>query len=286
MASHHRHPRPAATDYFNPTEQIELLQSIKAKAEKSATSTPQDPQVAHSDDTIGMTGQQAAYPGAKSVDFRAHELSLREKLEKAKADREARAKAAEAALRASSQPPSTTNESTQGSRLVELKSSESVPPGPPPPPGTNNTTPTPISTAPYGQAWTANLTYMQGLPMANFGTAAFPYPQTFTPQYGSMQPFGNGQPAQVYSQWSQFSPQQNTPGVPPPPAHPNQGPPSQAPPNQGPQTQVSPSQGPSTLASQNQVPKRQSPPTPVNLTQVPPNQTAPTSQGLQCLKEY
>ena len=92
MTSHPRPQRPAATDYFNPTEQTELLQSIKAKIELSATNTPAEPQFQN--DVVGaFNSKTTPYGGLRTTDTKAHELSLREKLERAKADREAKAKA-------------------------------------------------------------------------------------------------------------------------------------------------------------------------------------------------
>ena len=95
MTSHPRPQRPAATDYFNPTKQTELLQSIKAKIELSATNTPAELQFQN--DVVGAfnghPSKMAPYGGLGTTDIKAHELSLREKLERAKADREAKAKA-------------------------------------------------------------------------------------------------------------------------------------------------------------------------------------------------
>src|SRR5579862_1359138 len=112
MDSQPRSHRPAATDYFNPAEQLALLNNIKAKVEKSANSTPQprDPLKANQP---SLANQGNTTDANRSVDYKAQELSLREKLEKAKADREARSKA-EAALRAYSQPghPQSTTTST------------------------------------------------------------------------------------------------------------------------------------------------------------------------------
>lgn len=216
MASHSR--RPAATDYFNPSEQIELLQSIKAKIEKSATSTPQESHFPHHAETV-------AYTSLKPVDFKAHELSLREKLEKAKADREAKAKA-EAALKAQI---TTTATDSPRPRVVENQSPvEVVPTGPPPPP-ILNTTHTPMPSVPFAQTWNPSLAYPTALP--NYSRPTYPYPQTFPQQYG-MPPYPNGQPVQAYPQWGGFTPTPNTPGIPPPPPQPNQGPPTtQSPPN-------------------------------------------------------
>ena len=246
MTSHPRAHRPAATDYFNPAEQIERLQSIKAKIEKSATSTPQEYHFPHP--VQGETKNPSTnHAGVKSVDFKAHELSLREKLEKAKADREAKAKA-EAASKAN-----ITTDSPQP-RLTDNHSTEPVTTGPPPPPILNNTS-TPIPPIPYTQSWTPNLGYPTPIP--NYGRPPFPYTQPYPQQYG-MPPYPNGQPFQPYAQWGQSAPPSNTtPGVPPPPPQPNQGPP-------------------------NQIPTSQSPPNPVPLNQIsPPNQTPPVAQGLR-----
>jgi hypothetical protein len=240
MTSHSRPQRPAAKDYFNPAEQIELLQSIKAKVEKSATSTPKD----HPNQTDATN--TSSHTGFRSVDFKAHELSLREKLEKAKADREAKAKA-EAALRAnaqSAQIPTTTN--TPLPKLHENKSTEPVTTGPPPPPILNNTNPTPIPPVTYSQTWTPNLAYPP--PVPNYGRPPYPYPQPFPQQYG-MPPYANGQIVHAYPQWGQNATSPNTPGIPPPPPQPNQGAPnqfptSQSPPNQFPVNQTHVNQGP------------------------------------------
>jgi hypothetical protein len=269
MSFNPRPPRPAATDYFNPTEQIELLQSIKAKAEKSATSTPQEPLLAQPDTTNHV---QQPPTGTKPVDFKAHELSLREKLEKAKADREAKAKAEGA----KSQTPTAIASESPQTRLVENKSVEQVPAGPPPPPMLNTTTPTsiPMAAPPFVQAWTPNMGYPhQTPPMMNYPRPPFPYPQAFPPTFG-LQNYPNGQSMAGYPQWGQF-PNQASPGIPAPPNHPNQGatlqqlPPnnlalSQSPPN--PVTQGLPSQ------ALNQAP--------MNVPQSLPSQGIPSQQGL------
>jgi hypothetical protein len=218
MTSHSR--RPAATDYFNPTEQIEILQNIKARAEKSATSTPQESY--HID--------SAPRTGTKTVDFKAHELSLREKLEKAKADREAKAKA-DATLKVQ------TTDATQPKLVENQSNTETLPAGPPPPP-VLNTTPTPAAPVPYSQTWNPNVAFSAGIP--NYGRPPYPYPQPYPQQYG-MPPYPNGQPAHTFAQWGQYTPTPSTPGIPPPPPQPNQGPPtSQSNPNPIPMNQSSP----------------------------------------------
>jgi len=234
MASHPRPHRPAATDYFNPTEQIELLQSIKAKVEKSATSTPQE-----SRQPLDQI-QQNYYAGVKPVDFKAHELSLREKLEKAKADREAKAKAE---VSVSQQPNSTTTigtiESPQ-SKVPENKSVEPVIPGPPPPPIISNLTPTPPIQQPVTYGWNPGM--YPAVP--NYGRPTFQYPQVF-PQFG-VPSYTNGQAAAYNPQWSQYvaslPTNTTTPGIPPPPPQPNQGPPLQGSPPQGTTSQSPPNQ--------------------------------------------
>src|SRR6266496_3450965 len=145
MTSHPRAHRPAATDYFNPTEQIELLQSIKAKIEKTAASTPQEPHFPPPTQGETTKNPPVNYAGVKSVDFKAHELSLREKLEKAKADREAKTKA-EAASKANM----TTDSPLP--RLTDNRSTEPLTTGPPPPPILNNASSTPIPPVPHAQS--------------------------------------------------------------------------------------------------------------------------------------
>jgi hypothetical protein len=227
MASHSR--RPAAKDYFNPTEQIELLQSIKAKIEKSVATTPKESQFSHVDTTN--------LPNAgKPVDYKAHELSLREKLEKAKADREAKAKA-EAALKA--QTTTTTTDSPKPKVGEDQTSTEAVASGPPPPPVLNNT-PTSIPPVPaFTPTWNPNLTYPNAIP--SYGRPPYSYAQPFPQQFGMPTPYPNGQPAQTYPQWGQYPTTANTPGIPPPPPQPNQGPPTnQSPPNSVPANQSHP----------------------------------------------
>ena len=235
MSSHPRSHRPAATDYFSPTEQIELLQSIKAKAEKSATSPPQDSRFPQTSETKTIN----PHVGVKSVDFIAHELSLREKLEKAKADREAKAKAEAAAAKEIAM----TKESSL-SMLPDNHSAEPMPTGPPPPPILNNnttsTTPGPLPSMAYAQTWTSNLNYPTPIP--NYGRPPYPFAQAYPQQYG-MPPYPNGQTIQPYPQWGQYTPTTSTPGVPPPPPQPNQGPPNQNAANQGPQNQIPVNQG-------------------------------------------
>lgn len=208
--------RPAATDYFNPTEQIELLQSIKAKAERSAASTPID---SHFPLTNVTTSSSAAHQepfGVKPVDFKVHELILREKLEKAKADREAKAKTGPV-LGTASQPL------TKGPlqpKVNENKPTDSVTTGPPPP-ILSNTTPMP----PVPFAWNSALGYPPPIP--NYPRPPYQYPPPYPPPYG-IPPYANGHAPQPFGQWNQFAPVQSTPGIPPPPPQPNQGPPSQA----------------------------------------------------------
>lgn len=231
MTSHPRQ-RPAATDYFNPAEQIELLNSIKAKVEQSTASTPQQ-----QDDGTRTT------PAHKPADFKAHELSLREKLERAKAEKEARAKV-EASLR--------TNSTTAESPKPVVPPTEQT--GPPPPPILNNvpttTTPTPIPVTSYPQQpWPTNLGFPQHPSMTAYARPPYQYPPPYP--YG-IQPYTNGQPL-PYAQWGYSAPIQTTPGVPPAPPQPNQGPTQQSPPNQ-----ISPGQIPTSASPPNHVP------TPVN----------------------
>ena len=179
-------------------------------------------------------GSKQATLNNKSVDFKAHELSLREKLEKAKAEKEARAKA-EATLRTNP----TTTESPQ-----PVVSEQTT--GPPPPPGLNNTTiPTPIPVTSYPQqTWPANLGYTQHPHMTAYSRQPFQY--TVPYPYGT-QPYTNGQP-QPYAQWGYGTPLQTTPGVPAPPSQPNQGPTVHGPPNQ-----ISPGQIPSSASPPNNI---------------------------------
>jgi hypothetical protein len=266
MSSHRA--RPAATDYFNPAEQIELLQNIKARVEKSSTSTPQPtdshvPQL-NSSSTGTLNGQPVT---SKPTDLKTHELSLRDKLEKAKADREAKAKADAAQKTTIDSPKGQTNEN---------KSTESTN-GPPPPPILNTTTQTTAPALPYGQTWGQNMTFPQVPPMTNYRT---PYPQ-YQPVYQpyGMQPYANGLPAiPAYPtpQPGQFY-IPPTHGIPPTPAQPNQGSP-QGPPNQG------TSQGPiPTSLLQNQNVANQMPP-----SQTPSNQgvSNQATTGLKALKKY
>jgi len=238
MTSHPRQ-RPAATDYFNPAEQIELLNSIRAKVEQSTTSTPQQQQ-------LQGDGTKSSSPN-KSVDFKAHELSLREKLEKAKAEKEARAKV-EVSIRASSM-------TTDSPKPMATEQT-----GPPPPPVLNNnapTTSTPIPVTSYPQQpWPANLGAFQTPAMTAFARPPYQFPLPYP--YG-IQPYTNGQ-HQPFTQWGYGTPIQTTPGIPPAPPQPNQGPIIQAPANQ-----MSPGQIPTSASPPNRVP------TPVNQgTPVPP----------------
>lgn len=267
MTSQPRAQRPAATDYFNPAEQLELLQNIKVKAQKSTTATPQEshPRPA--------TGKPSSETTTQPVDYVAHELSLREKLEKAKAEREAKAKV-EAALRGNAHNGQTasitasTNANTDASQDGLVKGSIHPEPttGPPPPPILNNnanntpmsSTPTPTPT--YGPTWVQSLGYPQQTnPMAYTRTPFPQFPQPSFPPFG-MPPFTNGQT--MFSPWGQFPPTP-TPGIPPPSVPVNQGPPNQTPP-----TQVA-SAKPGPLG-QNSMNTSQKPPTPGS---IPPSQT-------------
>ena len=255
MTSHHPRPqRPAATDYFNPAEQLELLQNIKAKAEKSATATPQEHHVVPADKSQSTAHLTA---GVKPIDLVAHEVSLREKLEKAKADREAKAKAAAASAQGNTvSTPQSTNIS-QSPAVNGSKSTES-PAGPPQPPLLNNgttTNPIPIPTPPtYGPAWLQSIGYPQQTPPMSFPRPP-PFPQYPPNTYGASQfgmtPFANGQ--SMFPQWGQFA-TTPTPGIPPAPQQQNQG---------GPPTVQSP---PNNLGFGNQGPAGQS--------QSPPNQNS------------
>lgn len=263
MTSHPRPQRPAATDYFNPAEQLELLQNIKAKVEKSATATPQEHNVPLAD--------KSQYAGSNSMgmlkplDLVAHEVSLRDKLEKAKAEREAKAKAAAQGI--VQQPQSTPANANANASQILLNGSKSTEPtaGPPPPPVLNNsnytpTNPIPTPTPPtYGSAWVQSLGYPQQTPPIGYPRPPFPqYPQTaFAGQYGMSQ-YTNGQG--MFPQWSQFG-TTPTPGIPPAPQQQNQGPTGQSPPNQ------------QAFGNQGSVDQSQSPPNPNLMGSMPPAQT-------------
>jgi hypothetical protein len=249
MASHPRQ-RPAATDYFNPTEQIELLQSIKAKVERSAASTPQDSHFPLTDVTNSSNAAHQSPSGANPVDFKAHELSLREKLEKAKADREARAKA-----EAASRTAPLAQDSLQP-KVKENKSVEPIAAGPPPPPILSSTTGIP----PLPYAWNSTLGYTPQIP--NYPQPPYQYPPPYPPPYG-MPPYTNGHISQPFGQWNQFAPLQSTPGIPPPPPQPNQGPP-----NQTLTPSVSQNQSSSNLPIANQTPVTQGTPVPAGLSRL------------------
>jgi hypothetical protein len=172
--SYPRPSRPAATDFFNPAEQVELLRNIKAREEnkqppaQSAPSTNKDT-----------------------------EVSLREKLEKAKADKQAKANAESTAQNGD-------------------KKQDTVTTGPPPPiPGISTGSIMPYSTPGWSQ-------YSQGAPVPSptqTQRAYYQFPQSYPQPF--MNPYGNTQ-SQPAQQWGQLS-QQSTPGVPPPPSQPNQG---------------------------------------------------------------
>jgi len=271
MASYTRPPRPAATDYFNRAEQIQLLHSIKAKMEKSATSTPQEPTTKEG----AGEGSGVQTPIALAVDFKAHELSLREKLERAKANREARAKAEAAAKAANSSQTSaqtTVDSPTKATNAEdgEVKFESPVeqttmdaplalgPPPPPPPVSINRilapplmgnvavppTQPTvaPLPYSPPAGTWTIPNPYLSALQQQQRqvplqSQQQFTYPQNFNP-YGTL----NGPYYQSpYQQFPQYP--TPTPGVPPPPAQPNQGPPTQMPLTQSPPSHLPVNQG-------------------------------------------
>jgi hypothetical protein len=278
MASHRT--RPAATDYFNPAEQIELLHSIKAKVEKSTTATPQPAEV-HLLQASTNSTTSARPLDPKPVDFKAHEVSLREKLEKAKADREAKAKAE------AQQKATTTATDILPSRSNDNNSTEPTT-GPPPPPILNTSTATALPAMAYTQSWGQSIAYPQVTPMTGYRQPYAQYPQVYQ-QYG-MQPYVNGHPAiQAYQQpqpGQYFLPP--TPGVPNPPPQPNQGPSAQGTPSQG-----TPNQGPipNSLLQTIPVPTQISP-TQTPVSQTPPNQgvvnqTPSIQTGLnKCRREY
>jgi len=270
MASYTRPPRPAATDYFNRAEQIQLLHSIKAKMEKSATSTPQEPMTKEGAGEGGVVQT----PLALAVDFKAHELSLREKLERAKANREAKAKAEAATKAANSSQTSaqtTVDSPTKATSAEEGEVKFESPVeqtamdaplalGPPPPPPVSmNSVPapplmanvvvppthptvTPLPYNPPGGPWTTPNPYLLALqpqqrqvPLQ--AQQQFTHPQNFNP-YGTL----NGPYYQSpYQQLPQYP--TPTPGVPPPPAQPNQGPPTQMPLTQTPTSRLPMNQG-------------------------------------------
>src|SRR5438105_1319451 len=195
MTSQPRPQRPAATDYFNPTEQLELLQSIKVKAQKSATATPQE---SHPPVREKTAPSATTTTTSQRVDYVAHEMSLREKLEKAKAEREAKAKL-EAALSGNSQTPQTAPNTasaiahSDGSQNVSMNGNKAPEPpaGPPPPPIQNNkanTTPAnsvPTRTSTYGPTWVQNMGYSQQTNSMGYPRPPFPpFPQPSFPPYG------------------------------------------------------------------------------------------------------
>jgi hypothetical protein len=259
MTSHPRPQRPAATDYFNPAEQFELLQSIKAKVETSATATPQEHHIPPSDQLHpAATTTTASVP---SFDLAAHEVSLREKLEKAKAEREAKAKAAEALLQGIHPPSQLSTTPTNANAKVSQfavngrKSTEPLTAGPPPPPVLNNnnnqtaTNSVPTPTPTYGPAWVQSLGYPQQTPPMGFPRPSYPqFPQTSYVQYGMM-PYTNGQT--MFPQWPQYS-TSSIPGIPSaPPPQQNQGSIAGSPPNQTPVNQSTVGQVSTSPSNQN-----------------------------------
>ena len=257
MASYTRPPRPAATDYFNRAEQIQLLHSIKAKMEKSATSTPQESTTKEG----AGEGSVRQTPSAAPVDFKAHELNLREKLEKAKADREAKAKAeapiktansSHASVQTTVDSPTKATNAEEGEVNVESVVEQAAtdaqlvsgPPPPPPPVSLNNAhtpmlmgnalvppTPPTVAPLPYNPPagpWTTPNPYLLAVQQQQRQVPLqpqqqFTYPQNLNP-YGTLN--GPYYPS-PYQQFPQYP--TPTPGVPPPPAQPNQGPPTQMP---------------------------------------------------------
>jgi hypothetical protein len=153
MASYTRPPRPAATDYFNRAEQIQLLHSIKAKVAKSTTATPQE---ALGDGDDGAADGEPMQTTPPVVDYKAHELSLREKLEKAKKEREAKAAnietAAENFVKSIEDDDSIMHDSPVEATIVNGQSAPNADP-PPPPVNTNNiptVAPVPVPPPPTG----------------------------------------------------------------------------------------------------------------------------------------
>jgi hypothetical protein len=258
MASYTRPPRPAATDYFNRAEQIQLLHSIKAKVAKSTTATPQE---ATGDGNDGAADGEAMQTTPPVVDYKAHELSLREKLEKAKAEREARAAKVETAAEnfvdsiMTDSPVEATTVNGQGTTSadpppppVNVNNIPTVAPVPVPPPATGLGTtrlqpPTVAWPSPYvlsvqqqqqaqQQAQRQSQVERQLQQQMQAQQQQFAaFPPTY---YSQFNPYSNGV-YPPYPPMPQFSPP--TPGVPPPPPQPNQGPPTGLPPAQSPQNQ-------------------------------------------------
>jgi len=198
MASYHRPSRPAATDYFNPTEQLELLQTIAEKLNTTPTSTLQE--------STNILAPVPAEPAdSKPPDFKAHELTLREKLEKAKAERDAKAKA-DAAINSNPMPttPATPNLSNEN-----VKSH----PDPALPPFTLNVqNPMPAPGAQYNSGWTSSSPFPQPSPMYPPYPPQFPsYSQSYASQFGV--PYPPGQTTGPFPQSGTFPPTPPTPGV-------------------------------------------------------------------------
>jgi hypothetical protein len=271
MASYTRPTRPAATDYFNRAEQIQLLHSIKAKVAKSTTATPQE---ATGDGKDGTVDGQTMPTTPPVVDYKAHELSLRERLEKAKAEREARVKlvkvetAADSFVKSMEEDESIMIDSPVEATTVNGQGATSA--DPPPPPANVNNIPTaaPIPVNPTATGL--------GTTRPQPPTLAWPNPYVLTVQQQQHQQQQAQQQAQQRqaqldrqlqqqlqaqqqqfaafppTYFSQFNPYPNgiyppyppmpqfsppTPGIPPPPPQPNQGPPTAMPLSQSPQNQ-------------------------------------------------
>jgi len=265
MTSQSRAQRPAATDYFNPAEQLELLNNIKAKVEKNVKSAPQQSQEPSTMKVPGLATQSSTTM-KKPIDYKAQELSLREKLEKAKADREAKAKeeAAVAAL-AHSQPLLSPTTTTPTSHLNESHPAETA--SAPPPPqllnanSSNNvpalfSAPAQTQPNPYGSAWAAGMPFPPQPPMPGFPQPSF---SSFPPfsQFGM--PFA-GNPAQPFPQWPFPAP----------------GPISDLPLQQTTQKQASLGTAPTPQPLQ---PTNQNPPNRAPVNQTPPNQTVVGQTG-------
>ena len=170
MNSHTNSQRTTATQYFDHSEQLERLRAIKETVEKSRNSDSQSAR-------------------GNVPDLRAQELTLREKLERAKAEKEAKAKA-EAAIRptqsaASTNPPLKAIENTIHGAGISA---------PPPPPAVNTSTPGPIPMNPYIQQWPQGISHQSPINSAsNFQRPAFQFPHPFgmseyTPQVPAVHP--------------------------------------------------------------------------------------------------
>ena len=162
MNPHTNSQRATATQYFDPSEQLERLQSIKERAEKSLHSNSQSP--------------RGNFP-----DLRAQELTLREKLERAKAEKEAKAKA-EAATR----PTQSVASTNAPLKAIESTIHDTGMSAPPPPPAVNTSTPGRIPMNPYVQQWPQSISHQPPInSAANFQRPSFQqFPQPFgIPEY-------------------------------------------------------------------------------------------------------